>query len=89
MNPFFSVPIIAYTRRPRGGGRNRRSGDSSDVSDERLDSDSEANIDDHIDDSVDVQLTSGSEDDVVNLRPGRDARTRAKVTLIFNCYSPC
>jgi hypothetical protein len=85
MNAFFSLLITAYTRRPRGSGRNRRLGDSSDISDERLDSDdSEANIDDHVDDSLDVQSTSDSEDDpVVNLRPGRDARTRAKVTLIF------
>jgi len=71
-----------YSKRPRGSGRNRRLGDSSDIS-ERLDSDdSEANIDDHVDDPPDVQSTSGSENDpVVNLRPGRDARTRAKAKI--------
>jgi hypothetical protein len=74
--PFFSVLITAYTRRPRGSGRNRRLGDSSDVSDERLDSDdSEANIDDHVDDSLDVQSTSDSEDD-----PRGEPTTRTRRT---------
>jgi hypothetical protein len=85
------VSTTAYTRRPRGSGRNRRLGDSSDISDEHLDSDdSEENTHDHIDDPPDMQSTLGSEDDPAeSLRPGRDARTRAKVTLGFDCYSSC
>jgi hypothetical protein len=85
--PFFSVPTFEYIRRPRGSGRNRRLGDSSEISDEHLDSDSEENTDDHVD-SLDMQSTLGSEDvPVENPRPGRDARTRAKVTPILHCYS--
>ena len=87
-----TFPIYAFfrtnhrnTRRSRGSGRNKRLEDSSDISDGHLDSDdSEAIVDDHVDDYPDVQSTLGSEDDPAeNLRPGRDARTRAKVTLFL------
>jgi hypothetical protein len=81
------VPTSEYTRRPRGSGRNRRLGDSSDISDEPFDSDSEENTDDHVG-FPDIHSTLGSEDDPVeNPRPGRDARTRAKVRPVLGCYS--
>jgi len=72
-----------YAKRARGSGRNRRLEDSSDISDEHLDSDdSEENTDDHIDDLPDMQSTLGSEDDPAeSQRPGRDARTRAKAKI--------
>jgi len=70
-----------YAKRPRGSGRNKHMGDSSDISDEHFDSDSEENTDDHVD-SPDMQSTLGSEDDPAeNPRPGRDARTRAKAKI--------
>ncbi|KAH9039613.1 armadillo-type protein [Lactarius pseudohatsudake] len=72
-----------HAKRPRGSGRNRRFGDSSDISDGHLDSDnSEENTDDDINDSPDMQSTLSSEDDPAeNRRPGRDARTRAKAKI--------
>lgn len=85
MYAFFSVPTSEYTRRPRGGGRNKRLGDSSDISDEHFDSNNEENTDDPAD-SPDMQSTLSSEDPAENQRPGRDARTRAKVTLVLDCY---
>jgi hypothetical protein len=68
------VPTFEYIRRPRGSSRNRRLGDSSEISDGHLDSDSEENTDDHVD-SPDMQSALGSEDD-----PRGEPTTRSRCT---------
>jgi hypothetical protein len=70
-------------RRLRGSGRNKRGEDSSDESEEdHSESDnSEADNGDDASDSVGERRSLNSEDPSETRRPGRDARTRAKVTL--------
>ena len=73
-----------FVRRLRGNGRNKREGDYSDEPEEDdSDSNSSEDIGDHTSDSVGGR--SSSEDDPSeNRRPGRDARTRAKVTPLLS-----
>jgi hypothetical protein len=69
----------------------RRENSSSESEEERSDSDnSVGEIEDHTSDSVGGRSSLNSEDDPPeNRRPGRDARTRANVTLLFYFYCLC
>jgi len=83
---FIFLPEHLYVRRLRAGGRNIRGENSSDESEEEhFDSDnSVGDIEDHPSDSAVGRSSLNSGDDLPeNRRPGRDARTRANVILLF------
>lgn len=62
----------------------RRENSSSESEEERSESDnSVGDIEDHTSDSVGRSSLNSEDDPPENRRPGRDARTRANVTLLF------
>ncbi len=88
---FFFHPNNLHVRRLRGNSRNRRGDDSSDESEEEhSDSDDEEDTGNDTSDSVGERSSLNSEEDPsASRRPGRDARTRAKVIFSFECYRLC
>ncbi|KAI0305166.1 hypothetical protein B0F90DRAFT_1808987 [Multifurca ochricompacta] len=77
-----------HAKRPRGNGHNRRSGNSDDESEENSDS---SNGHEDLSTSSEVQSPPNSEDDHPsdNRRPGRGARTRAKVLQVLDYSRLC
>ena len=80
----FSHPDQLYPRRLRGS-RNKRGETDSEKSEEHSDSENSDDIGDHTSDSVDARSSPSSDDE--NRRPERDARTRAKVTVLLSSLS--
>jgi len=87
---FFFHPNNLRVRRLRGNSRNRRGDDSSDESEEEhSDSDDEDTGNDTSDSVGERPSLNSEEDPSASRRPGRDARTRAKVIFSFECYYLC